>query len=69
MNKKQIELFKPEFIKNYDTFLFDCDGVLYYGDNPMKSAVNAVNTLKQAGKDIFFIVFLKLLLYSQIIIH
>lgn len=56
-NDNKIQLFNSQLINNYDTLLFDCDGVIYYGSGSIPSSVNVVNRLKQLKKDIFYIVF------------
>jgi len=39
----------------YDAFLFDLDGVLYRGDQPLPAAATAVSTLRQMGKRLAFV--------------
>lgn len=63
-NNINIPLFSSQLISNYDTLLFDCDGVIYYGSCSIPSSVNVVNRLKQLKKDIFYIVVL-FLIYSS----
>lgn len=58
MNKsKEIPIFTPDMINNYDAILFDCDGVIYYGSSPIPSSVKIVNRIKEMKKDIFYVVF------------
>ncbi|KAJ1448755.1 HAD-like domain-containing protein, partial [Pelagophyceae sp. CCMP2097] len=38
-----------------DTFLFDCDGVLYAGDELLPGAAAAVSSLKKRGKRVLFV--------------
>lgn len=63
-----MQKFTSNLINNYDTFLFDCDGVLYYGDTPIKTAINVVNKLIDLNKNVYFIVFIYYI-NSQITIH
>jgi glycerol-1-phosphatase len=39
----------------YDAFLFDLDGVLYRGDEPIAGAAEAVEGLRRAGKRVAFV--------------
>jgi HAD superfamily hydrolase (TIGR01450 family) len=39
----------------YDAFLFDLDGVLYRGDQPVPPAADAVRRLRRSGKGISFV--------------
>lgn len=39
---------------NVDSVLFDCDGVLYRGTDPIPNAAEALSSLVSAGKQIFF---------------
>src|SRR5438874_2237851 len=39
----------------YDAFLFDLDGVLYRGDEPIPEAAQAVERLRRAGKRVAFV--------------
>ena len=39
---------------NVDAVLFDCDGVLYRGTDPIPNAAEALSSLVSAGKQIFF---------------
>lgn len=39
----------------YDAFLFDLDGVLYRGDQPIAGAAEAVTALRDAGKRLAFV--------------
>ena len=42
-------------IDGYDAFLFDLDGVLYRGDDPVPGAAAAVAELRKAGKNLAFV--------------
>ena len=37
-------------------FLFDCDGVIWKGKEPIPGAVDTLNKLKEKGKRIFYLV-------------
>ena len=39
----------------YDAFLFDLDGVLYRGDDPIPGAAEAVSALREAGRRVVFV--------------
>ncbi len=39
----------------YDAFLFDLDGVLYRGDEPIPSAAEAMRVIRAAGKRVAFV--------------
>ncbi|XP_075035438.1 glycerol-3-phosphate phosphatase [Mixophyes fleayi] len=43
------------FLASVDTVLFDCDGVLWRGDEAVPGAPELVNGLKQAGKRVFYL--------------
>lgn len=46
---------QPDIVHQYDTYIFDCDGVLWLGNNPIPGAVRMVKSLKAIGKNVFFI--------------
>ena len=39
----------------YDTFLFDCDGVLWLGSQALPYTLEILNLLKQLGKQLIFV--------------
>jgi len=41
--------------KNYDTILFDCDGVLYRGSHLIPNIEGTIRSLLSSGKQIFFV--------------
>ena len=41
--------------EGYDAFLFDLDGVLYRGDQPVPAAAETVQALRQMGKRVAFV--------------
>jgi 4-nitrophenyl phosphatase len=45
----------PPLLARYDTFLLDCDGVLWDATTPIEGAVDAINTLKAEGKQVIFL--------------
>jgi len=42
-------------MRSYRGYIFDMDGVVYRGDEPIQSAIEAVNTLKKRGRKLMFI--------------
>ncbi|HIQ50258.1 MAG TPA: HAD-IIA family hydrolase [Nanoarchaeota archaeon] len=44
-----------DYLKNFETFVLDCDGVLYKGNNPIKGAKEVVEVLKDEGKEVKFL--------------
>ena len=54
METKKIETIKQVEDK-YDTFLFDCDGVLWRAGNPIPGTFELLQYLHSKGKNIFFI--------------
>lgn len=42
-------------ILNTKIFLFDCDGVIWRGNEPIKDSINIINNLKYLNKKLFFI--------------
>lgn len=44
-----------ELMKTVDSFVFDCDGVLWRGEKAIDGAVEVVNQLRKMGKRIFFV--------------
>jgi phosphoglycolate/pyridoxal phosphate phosphatase family enzyme len=44
----------PSFLSSIDTFILDCDGVLWTGATPIPGAGAAVDALRAAGKRVFF---------------
>ncbi|XP_053550742.1 glycerol-3-phosphate phosphatase [Bombina bombina] len=43
------------FLASVDTVLFDCDGVLWRGDEAIPGAPELINKLKQHGKRVFYL--------------
>ena len=37
-------------LDKYDTWMFDCDGVLWQGDRPIDGAVEVLDMLRKRGK-------------------
>ncbi|KXN83812.1 4-nitrophenylphosphatase [Leucoagaricus sp. SymC.cos] len=42
-------------LNDYDTWLFDCDGVLWRGDQVIDGAVEVLNILRKRGKKLVFV--------------
>jgi phosphoglycolate/pyridoxal phosphate phosphatase family enzyme len=45
----------PKFLNGIDTFLFDCDGVLWTGKQVLPGIVDTLKQLRTLGKRIFFV--------------
>eukprot|EP01080_Neovahlkampfia_damariscottae_P007820 gene7820-12293_t len=43
------------FIDSHDTFLFDCDGVLWHGEHTINNVQESITMLRKLKKNIFFI--------------
>lgn len=50
-NAKQVEL----FLEQYDTFLFDCDGVLWLGNHLLPHVNETLELLRSRGKKLVFV--------------
>lgn len=44
-----------DLVQRYDVWLFDCDGVLWSGDDLIPGAVEALEKLRALGKEIVFV--------------
>ena len=44
-----------ELLVSFDTFLFDCDGVLWEGDDPIPGSIEAVNFLLANQKQVLYV--------------
>jgi 4-nitrophenyl phosphatase len=44
-----------ELLDAYDTWLFDCDGVLWHGDTLVPGATDVLDLLRRRGKHILFV--------------
>jgi len=44
-----------DFVNKFDTFLFDCDGVLWRGNTSIEGTDLALDLLRSLGKKIFFV--------------
>ncbi|GAB1602712.1 glycerol-3-phosphate phosphatase-like [Argonauta hians] len=49
------EYHMKDILTNIDTFLFDCDGVLWRHLEPIPGASETIRKLKQLGKNVFFV--------------
>lgn len=47
---------KVSIVSLYDTFLFDCDGVIWTGEKVIKGVIDVLNQLDKYGKKLFFVV-------------
>eukprot|EP00164_Ancoracysta_twista_P001902 GFYU01002498.1.p1 GENE.GFYU01002498.1~~GFYU01002498.1.p1 ORF type:complete len:310 (+),score=66.08 GFYU01002498.1:96-1025(+) len=45
----------PTLLEKYDAFMFDCDGVLWRGADPIPGAKETLEMLMSAGKKVFFV--------------
>lgn len=50
-NKKISE----EFLNQFDSFLFDCDGVLWLGNHLLPNTIEYLDMLAELGKQVFFV--------------
>ncbi|KAJ2916226.1 hypothetical protein MD484_g4218, partial [Candolleomyces efflorescens] len=54
-----IRLSKPEdyeaLLRDYDTWLFDCDGVLWRGDNLIEGVTDVLDLLRRRNKKVVFV--------------
>ena len=44
-----------QLAEKYDTFLFDCDGVLWAAEDEIGSAFRTITWLESLGKQVFFV--------------
>ncbi|XP_038130154.1 glycerol-3-phosphate phosphatase [Cyprinodon tularosa] len=44
-----------QLLESVDTVLFDCDGVIWRGDQAIPGASQVINLLKERGKKVFFV--------------
>lgn len=44
-----------ELLQNYDTFIFDCDGVIWLGDHAIPGAVDSIELFEKLGKQVIFV--------------
>lgn len=44
-----------ELLNNYDTFVFDCDGVIWLGDHAIPGAADSIKLLNKLGKQVIFV--------------
>lgn len=42
-------------LDKFDTFVFDCDGVLWHGTDPIPGASETLAALKAQGKHLYFV--------------
>ncbi|TMS21967.1 Glycerol-3-phosphate phosphatase [Larimichthys crocea] len=44
-----------QVLDSVDSVLFDCDGVIWRGDQAVPGAAQVINLLKEKGKKVFFV--------------
>ncbi|EEB07981.1 4-nitrophenylphosphatase [Schizosaccharomyces japonicus yFS275] len=44
-----------EFLDKFDVFLFDCDGVIWHGKNPIPQVKETLDLMRSMGKRLFFV--------------
>jgi 4-nitrophenyl phosphatase len=44
-----------ELLEKYDNWMFDCDGVLWNGDNLVDGATDVLDLLRRKGKSVLFV--------------
>ncbi|BFZ56731.1 p-nitrophenyl phosphatase [Savitreella phatthalungensis] len=44
-----------DFLSQYDVFLFDCDGVLWHGNDLLPNVTDVLDMLRQRGKRVVFV--------------
>ncbi|EEB92750.1 hypothetical protein MPER_08697 [Moniliophthora perniciosa FA553] len=44
-----------QLLDAYDTWMFDCDGVLWHGDRVIPGATDVLSLLRQRGKKVIFV--------------
>jgi ribonucleotide monophosphatase NagD (HAD superfamily) len=42
-------------LDDYDCVIFDCDGVLYHGEDVIEGAIQTIDMLREAGKHVYFV--------------
>lgn len=42
-------------LTDYDNYIFDCDGVIYYGDRVLTHSREFIQTLYSLGKRLYFL--------------
>ena len=47
-----------KLLRTAKAFLFDCDGVIWKGNQPIAGSIETINYLKKIGKLVFYVVFL-----------
>ncbi|GFO27980.1 phosphoglycolate phosphatase [Plakobranchus ocellatus] len=55
MAKLMTREISEEIVRDVDSFLFDCDGVLWDGNGPIKGSLETVLRLKELGKQVFYV--------------
>lgn len=55
MQKISSQELAEAFLAKYDTFVFDCDGVLWQGSHLLDYVVETINMLREKGKRLIFV--------------
>ena len=50
-----LDNFKIDLIKNHDTFIFDCDGVLWTGSKKINNADQVIKKIIEMKKQVLFL--------------
>lgn len=54
--KHRLTVADHRLLNDIRIFLFDCDGVIWKGKEPIPGAVDTLNMLKKMGKKVFYLV-------------
>ena len=54
-NQNIDEITIEQFAQKFDYFLFDCDGVLWYGAKQIGQAFRNIEYLESLGKKVYFV--------------
>uniref|UniRef100_A0A8C5GYZ6 Glycerol-3-phosphate phosphatase n=1 Tax=Gouania willdenowi TaxID=441366 RepID=A0A8C5GYZ6_GOUWI len=52
---RRLRALLPQVLDSVDCLLFDCDGVIWRGDEAIPGAPQVINLLKERGKRVFFV--------------
>ena len=53
--KHRLTVADRQLLNDIRVFLFDCDGVIWKGKEPIPGAVDTLNKLKDMGKRVFYL--------------
>ena len=54
LGKKLANTTFSQLSDKYDNFIFDCDGVLWRANKEIPGSLNAIKTMQDKGKNVFF---------------